>query len=97
MKNIEQKIEKAADNYSVLQNGRPRDGQFFEVTEHSLDYQVTNAFTSGVYSEIAKEYHTQNLYTEEEVKTLIQDYLGDLSNTYKEIPFDKWFEQNKKK
>lgn len=37
------------------------------------------------------------LYTGEEIKELVQSYLFDLGSTYKDIPFDKWFEQNKKK
>jgi len=46
---------------------------------------------------LEKLYQEPILYTEEEIFELIQNYLGDLSSCYKEIPFDKWFEQNKKK
>jgi len=46
-------INEAANDYSILKNGKPRDNQFFEITENGLDYQV-NKKQFRVWSEVHK-------------------------------------------
>lgn len=59
-----------------------------------------HSFIEGAKSEVAKEYHTKNMYSEEEVKNLIQIAWATAS-AYGEYTNSKdcndWFEHNKKK
>lgn len=64
------------------------------------------SFMIGIKSDIAKEYHTQGLYTEEEVKNIVynayrfgrsQEAYQTAKNIEHRETIDIWFETNKKK
>jgi hypothetical protein len=94
MDDLEKQIEVAADNYSILENGKARESQFFEITEKGLDYQVTKAFISGVNSEVAKLFHQNGMYSEEELEDLMLEFSWRHD---KRVTFKEWFKGNKKK
>ena len=62
---------------------------------NSTTYSEREAIVIGIKSEVAKEYHTQNMYTEEEVLTIISklDEFDSMSSSW----LSAWFKKNKKK
>ena len=75
MKDLERKIEEAAIKLSSGRNYR--------------DLQL--GFITGAKSKEAKEYHTQGMYSEEEVLSLM------IKSHFSEINIYEFFKQNKKK
>ena len=66
--------------------------------EHRNNPNPTIAFISGAKSPEAKAFHTKGMYSEEEVREII-DQIDDLYRPYhrNNILGWEWFEQNKKK
>ena len=65
------------------------------------------AYLDGAKSEAAKEYHTKGMYSEEEVKSLLNKAFSDIGYTIRidsypdgtlqqAFGLDKWFEKNNK-
>lgn len=99
MNELEKKIEEAARDYSILENGKPREHQYYEMTELGLDYQVTKAFTEGALSPEAKEYWQQDMKEAFEAGELYDNDGRYALNKGggKALQFKYWLEQNKKK
>jgi len=64
-------------------------------SRRSLYEYNKQSFINGIKSEVAKEYHTQNMYTEEEVLTIISK-LGEFDSMSSSW-LSAWFKKNKKK
>lgn len=70
------------------------------ITKQYTAYKVRRAgFITGAYSEAAKEFHTQGMYSEEQLRKLLNiiydKWVDDLQNMYKS--FDEWYDTYKKK
>lgn len=93
-KDLEKKIEEAARIRSKLKEG-------FDVGEeryyNSQALDNYHSFIEGAKSFEAKEYWQQGMYTEEEVKALLNKYLIEQCASKWDYSDDEWFEQNKKK
>lgn len=91
MKDLEKQIEEAAEtNANSLSKTIDLD---------ELDFIIANnAFITGAKSPETKEYWQQGMYTEEEVKDLLDKHTDIVwvPEGYSKI-FPEWFEQNKNK
>lgn len=87
MKNLEKQIEKAA------KKDHPYNGSEFSWT---IDDR-RECFIEGAKSTAAKEYWQEGMYSEEEVKVLIQKFNKEQCASTWFDDDEQWFEQNKKK
>lgn len=92
MDELEKKIEEAA--FKFCKDSKNIEIQGFEF----------NAFCEGAKSEEAKAFHIQGMYTEEEVKELLECYeshfrchISQYCDPQDVQNFEEFFEQNKKK
>jgi len=85
---MKQTIEEAANNYTEGWSG---EGDVFS--------KVEQTFIDGAMSPEAKTFHTQGMYSEEEVLKIIEALHNDwiLGENGEVIEFLDWFEEYKKK
>lgn len=96
MKDLEKAIEKAAQ--STYRE------DFMESSIPDRD-AMCSMFIAGAFSDEAKEFHQQGMYSKEEVKNAFDSGMGYIisqlsyfsSNMDTSKGFNKWFENNKKK
>lgn len=94
MKELERKIEEAAEN-----NVAPPDNYWIPDREERI---AISAFKKGAKSDEAKAYWQEGMYTEGEVKEMLNslfftEIYPDYTIKWEQEDLDLWFEQNKKK
>jgi hypothetical protein len=78
---MKQTIEEAAKQYAKSQG----------------DDNSFNHFSMGAHSQASKDFHTQGMYSEEDVNKILTSLYEDTLNTDSYICTDLWFEEHKKK
>ena len=84
-----EELEKAANEFSEKTFGN---------SVGALQNMCSEIWMNGAKSDAAKEYHTQGMYSEEEVLTLIKLHNSQMCELYWVESLDgEWFKDNKKK
>ena len=107
MKDLENKTGNPCYNYNATTKSIGLEKQIEEAAE--IEYSIKDgllsnrerdisrsAYIKGTKSEAAKAFHQQGMYSEEEVKQLLNQ-CNCLSKSIEDFNEQEWFEQNKKK
>lgn len=95
MEDYEKAIEEAADFKYTHQSANP---PYCEIKEKA----TIKGFIEGAKSLEAKAFHTQGMYTEEEILIFLKNcikFIGkdEQSEIWMRLNYKSWFDQNKKK